>query len=153
MNAAVVYITSSRRTVQLGYTQGLYQRFGFPIQKLIRQRHQQNRPDCTGEGCLICTYSMVSAVHKRLNSAPQHSAVGSSCAIPVGNGLYWTRWGGGGGGGLNTICKNANLPLWHKYIRREIFIASFSTLLGWQFIIAGTGNISAGKIIADCEKL
>jgi hypothetical protein len=25
--------------------------------------------------------------------------------------------------------------------------------LGWQFIIAGTGNISAGKIIADCEKL
>jgi len=25
--------------------------------------------------------------------------------------------------------------------------------LGWQFIIAGTGNVSAGKILSDCEKL
>ena len=147
-----MYITSSRRTVQLGYTQGLYERFGFPIQKLIRQRHQQNRPDCTGEGCLLCTYSMVSVVHKRLNSAPQHSAVGSSCAIPVGNGLYWKLFPPPSfriAKHNMQKCKFTSLA----QIYREIFIASFSTLLGWQFIIAGTGNISAGKIIADCEKL
>ena len=33
--------------------QGIYERF--PIQKLIRYRHQPHRPDCRGEGPSSCT--------------------------------------------------------------------------------------------------
>ena len=47
---SVVY-AMSRRTVQLGYTQGVNERF--PIQKLIRYSILQlHKPDCT----VHCTY-------------------------------------------------------------------------------------------------
>ena len=73
---SVVYITSSRRTVQLGYTQGVYERF--PIPKVISIL-QQLRPDYTGDGLSFCSYSM----QRSDPPPPHHVEVCAVCEVSI----------------------------------------------------------------------